>query len=56
MKGNAENDIVFLTLDLVLNLHRRSLSEHGGSDGTRDQEGSGERDQSAEKRLLIRSR
>ena len=27
---------VFLTLDEVLKLHTRSLSEHGGSEGIRD--------------------
>jgi death-on-curing protein len=32
-------EIVFLSLDLVLELHRRSLREHGGSDGIRDQAG-----------------
>ncbi len=29
-------EIVFLSVDLVLELHRRSLREHGGSDGIRD--------------------
>ena len=32
-------EIVFLSLELVLELHRRSLREHGGSDGIRDQAG-----------------
>lgn len=32
-------EIVFLSPDLVLLLHRRSLLEHGGSDGNRDQAG-----------------
>jgi len=32
-------EVVFLSLDLVLELHRRSLREHGGSDGVRDQAG-----------------
>jgi death-on-curing protein len=32
-------EILFLSLEAVLALHRRSLLEHGGSDGTRDQGG-----------------
>ena len=32
-------DIVFLSFETVLQLHRRSLREHGGSDGIRDQAG-----------------
>ena len=32
-------EIVFLSFELVLELHRRSLREHGGSDGIRDQAG-----------------
>jgi death-on-curing protein len=32
-------DIAFLSVELVLELHRRSLREHGGSDGIRDQAG-----------------
>lgn len=32
-------EIVFLSLEMVLELHRRSLREHGGSDGIRDQAG-----------------
>ncbi len=30
------NEPIFLTLDEVLIIHARSLTEHGGSDGTRD--------------------
>lgn len=32
-------EVIFLSLEVVLDLHRRSLSEHGGSDGIRDQPG-----------------
>lgn len=32
-------EILFLSLDAVLALHARSLREHGGSDGIRDQGG-----------------
>ena len=30
------SDPIFLTLDEVLQIHSRSLAEHGGIDGTRD--------------------
>ena len=30
------NELTFLTLDEVLQIHARSLAEHGGSEGTRD--------------------
>lgn len=33
---SAEADIRFLTLDLVMLIHHRSLVEHGGIDGVRD--------------------
>jgi death-on-curing protein len=32
-------EIVFLSLELVLEIHRRSLLAHGGSEGIRDQAG-----------------
>lgn len=32
-------EIVFLSFEMVLELHRRSLREHGGSEGIRDQAG-----------------
>lgn len=32
-------EIIFLSFETVLELHRRSLREHGGSDGIRDQAG-----------------
>ena len=30
------SDPIFLTLDEVLQIHSRSLAEHGGTEGTRD--------------------
>ena len=33
------SEIVFLSVELVLDLHQQSLREHGGSDGIRDQAG-----------------